>query len=118
MCLWEELSLIDNLIGARKRENTMSKTIKEQTYYESTYFSEKDPNDDRCTLMTRHYSMYSTPGGNVLTSVHMDATEYPNEDAMVEDIKARGMQELSNEADGNPQYVPAEYKSSGLRRTR
>lgn len=98
------------------KEKVMNKTIKEQTYYEPIYFAEKSPSDDRCTLMTRHYRKYVVDSGKIHTTVKVDATVYDNEQEMAKAIEEGNMLELPKESDGNPLFVPADFKSSSLRR--
>lgn len=81
------------------------------TYYHPIYFVEKDPADTRCTLLIKRFKRYKTSNGNFVTAYKTDTIEYPDEAAMVADIEAQGMKELSDEADGNPSFVPKELRS-------
>jgi hypothetical protein len=94
----------------------MSKTLKEQTYYDGTYFAEKQPGDTRCTLLTRHYHKYEIPSGRTVTAVKTDSVTYATPEDMAYAIEHGGWIELPKEADGNPMYVPEEFRADTVRK--
>lgn len=85
-------------------------------YYLPTFFKEKDPNDTTCTLFVRKYKQYITKSGKDALAYALDVIQYPSEEAMAEDIKAKEMKELPEEADGNPSYVPEHLKTVYMRK--
>jgi len=61
--------------------------------------------------MTTRYRLYKLPSGKTQTTIYHDAVDLPDEDSMVNFIQSQNLEELSEESDGNPRYVPEEFKA-------
>jgi hypothetical protein len=100
----------------QQKEKSMSKTLKEQTYYIDTYLAEKEPDDTRCTLFIRHFRKYQTPSGRTVTAIKLDVVTYATPEDMADVIKHGKWLELPKEADGNPMYVPEDFEADTIRK--
>ena len=89
-----------------------SEVVRDQLYYLGTYLKDDkyEPTTGTCTLLTRRFYVTRSPKGNLRLHRKTEAVEFPSEDAMVEAIEDGGWIELPEEADGNPSYVPEEFR--------
>jgi hypothetical protein len=96
--------------------------VKEGWFYLDTYFQgdygdahrKPELRDPKCTLLVRRVQLRRGPSGRTRTVIDTDAMEFPDEAAMVAWIESSGAEELPPEADGNPQYVPEEFREPGV----
>lgn len=90
-------------MAGRRRE------VQRQRYYLGTYLQDRD--DEWVTLLIRDFSI-RVGKGKLYRYVTTDALRFPNAEAMVEAIESGGWKELPPEADGNPRYVPNEFRDT------
>lgn len=80
--------------------------VKERTYYSPTFFKD---DDGKCTLLTRHYQWRQ--GKRLRLHATSDAVVFPTEQALATSLLGLPKwRELPEEADGNPQFVPEEFR--------
>lgn len=87
----------------------MSTVILDKTYHAPVFFREArySTTPKRVTLLIRRYRVTQGPKRRNL-KIDTDAKVWPDEDAMASDLLRLDWEELPDEADGNPRYVPAE----------
>jgi hypothetical protein len=93
----------------------MSTVVLDKTFYAPVFFREwrYSESPDRVTLLIRRYRVTQGPKRRRL-AIDSDAKVWPNEAAMVSDLEHLDWEELPDEADGNPRYVPETLRRDGL----
>lgn len=85
-----------------------TEVVKERTYYAPVFFKDRD---GRCSLLTRHFEWRQGKKLRLYASGY-STVEFANEEALgVSMLALEGdWAELPAEADGNPRYVPEEFR--------
>lgn len=65
----------------------------------------------KCVLLIRDIRLWRTPKGKRRLDIKTAGLEFPDEQAMNAAIEEQGMEPLPPEADGNPRYLPVEYRA-------
>jgi hypothetical protein len=68
------------------------------------------PDPETCTLLVRRVQLRRGPSGRLRTVLALDAPRFPNEDEMARWIREHHAEELPPEADGDPRFIPEEYR--------
>lgn len=91
----------------------MSTVVLDKTFYAPVFFREWrfSESPDRVTLLIRRYRVTQGPKRRRL-AIDSDAKVWPNEAAMVFDLEHLDWEELPDEADGNPRFVPKQVAAA------
>lgn len=72
-----------------------------------------DHSPGTCTLIVRHAELRRTYTGNLRVALETDALDFPDDDAMYAWIERHDAEALPTEAEGNPRYVPEDFRIDG-----
>jgi hypothetical protein len=87
------------------------RVLREGWFYLPTFLIAKDDRHDKLSLFVKQVrGQRGVKAGHVRTLVKFDVLFFPDEDAMLEWITEHDAEELPEEADGNPRYVPEGWR--------
>ena len=87
--------------------------LKNGYFYLGTYLTggRHEKNPDAASLFVKHAQLRRAPSGKCSSVIVNDAIVFSNEGEMVAWIEDHGAEELPDEADGNPRYVPEAFRA-------